>query len=172
MVVSVGLTDCVPEVDLIPPQPSPAIQEVAKLELQLREELCPLTIDVGLAVKVSVGGFGGSGGCDTVTCTLAVADPPGPVQLRVKVVLTVGRTTSLPESGFDPLQTPVGLDMPVHAVALAVVHLRVDPSPRLIAAGLACKLPSGEGAGAHGADDTEPTTRDVLQFSASGVTKT
>jgi hypothetical protein len=51
----VGETDWVPEVALLPLQAPEAIQEVALVEDQLRVELEPEDIEVGLAVRESVG---------------------------------------------------------------------------------------------------------------------
>ena len=49
-------------------------------------------------------GAGGSGGAATDTKAVPVAEPPGPVQMILKVVVCVGVATSLPESALLPLQ--------------------------------------------------------------------
>ena len=70
--------DCEPLVALPPDQPPEAVQEVAWVVDQLKVELLPLTIELGLAVKLTVGG-----GVAEVTETVAdwVALPPAPVQV-------------------------------------------------------------------------------------------
>jgi hypothetical protein len=72
----VGETDWVPEVALLPLQAPEAVQEVALVEDQLRVELEPEDIEVGLAVRESVGGVGppvepGNGGA-VVLCAKEV----------------------------------------------------------------------------------------------------
>jgi hypothetical protein len=54
----VGETDWVPEVALLPVQAPEALQEEALVELQLRVELEPEVMEVGLAVRESVGVLG------------------------------------------------------------------------------------------------------------------
>ena len=72
--------DCEPLVALPPDQPPEAVQAVALVVDQLRVELLPLTMELGLAVKLTVGG-----GVAAVTETVAdwEALPPGPVQVSV-----------------------------------------------------------------------------------------
>ena len=65
-----------PLVPRVPVQPPEAVQEVALVELQVRVELPPDAIVVGLALKLTVG----------VTVTVAdcgVLLPPVPVQVSV-----------------------------------------------------------------------------------------
>jgi len=70
--------DCEPLVALPPDQPPEAVQAVALVVDQLRVELLPLTMELGLAVKLTTGG-----GMAEVTETVAdwVALPPVPVQV-------------------------------------------------------------------------------------------
>ena len=70
--------DCEPRVALPPDQPPEAVQAVALVVDQLRVELLPLTMELGLAVKLTVGG-GVAGVTETVTDWVAL--PPGPVQV-------------------------------------------------------------------------------------------
>jgi hypothetical protein len=70
----------VPLVVSVPVQPPPAVQDVAFVLDQVRVELLPDEIDVGLADSVTVG----AGAAETVTVALADAlVPPAPVQVSV-----------------------------------------------------------------------------------------
>jgi hypothetical protein len=76
----VGETDWVPEVPVIlKPLGAVAEQEVALVELQVRVELLPEVMVVGLAASVAVGAETEP----TVTVAVAWAVPPAPVQLSV-----------------------------------------------------------------------------------------
>ena len=70
--------DCEPLVALLPDQAPDAVQEVALAEDQLKVELPPVVIELGLTVSLTVGAGG-------VTETVADCDaePPGPVQVKV-----------------------------------------------------------------------------------------
>lgn len=73
---------------------------------------------VGSALRLTVGGAGG-GGTMTVTAADAVASPPGPVHVSVKVVPVVSAADrSDPLPGLAPLQP---LDA-VHDVALSLAQ--------------------------------------------------
>jgi len=88
-----GVTDLVPEVVVKLVQE--AEQVVALVEDQVRIEEAPATIEVGLAVRVTVaaGGGGGGGGVPpTVTIAEAFPAAPAPVQVIEKVVVVVGVT--------------------------------------------------------------------------------
>ncbi len=74
----VGLTLCVPLTASVPDQPPLAVQEVALVLDQVRIELLPEAIVVGLAVSVAVG----VGAIVTVALTGAVV-PPAPEQVNV-----------------------------------------------------------------------------------------
>jgi len=74
----VGETPSVPLVASAPVQPPLAVHDVALVLDHVTVELLPETIEVGLAVSVTVG-------ADEVTVTVAEAGvvPPVPVQLSV-----------------------------------------------------------------------------------------
>jgi hypothetical protein len=74
-----GPVDCEPLVALEPDQAPEAVQEVAFVVDQLRVELLPLTMELGLAARLTVGA-----GVGEVTETVAawVALPPLPVQVN------------------------------------------------------------------------------------------
>ncbi len=74
----VGLTLCVPLTASVPDHPPLAVQEVALVLDQVRIELLPEAIVVGLAVSVAVG----AGAIVTVALTGAVV-PPAPEQVNV-----------------------------------------------------------------------------------------
>jgi hypothetical protein len=71
--------DCVPLVALEPDQAPEAVHEVAFVVDQLRVELLPLAMELGLAARLTVGA-----GVGEVTETVAawVALPPAPVQVN------------------------------------------------------------------------------------------
>jgi len=70
--------DCVPLKAWVPDQPPEAVQAVAFVLAQVNVELAPLTMELGLAVRLTVGA-----GVGEVTETVAawVALPPAPVQV-------------------------------------------------------------------------------------------
>jgi hypothetical protein len=72
--------DCEPLVASLPDQPPEAAQAVAFVVDQVKVELLPLAMELGLAARVTVGA-----GVGEVTDTVAawVALPPAPVQLSV-----------------------------------------------------------------------------------------
>lgn len=72
-----GDTLLLPLVALVPDQPPLAVQLVALVLDQVKVELDPVVIWVGLAVSVTVG-FGAV----TVTVTFSGVEPPAPVQVR------------------------------------------------------------------------------------------
>ena len=77
----VGDTDWEPEVavELVQPEGVVALQLVALVELQVKVELCPELMVVGLAVRETVGAWAEP----TVTVALAGVLPPEPVQVIV-----------------------------------------------------------------------------------------
>jgi hypothetical protein len=83
-VLANGPVDCEPLVVLAPDHPPEAVQAVASVDDQLSVALAPLATVCGVAVIVTVG---------VGAFTVAVADcealPPTPVQLSVKVLVTV-----------------------------------------------------------------------------------
>ena len=70
--------DCEPLVAWLPDQPPDATQEVAFVVDQLKVELLPLTMELGLAATLTVGA-----GDVTVTVADCAALPPTPVQVSV-----------------------------------------------------------------------------------------
>jgi len=70
--------DCEPLIAWLPDQLPDAVQEVALVADQLKVELFPLTMELGLAVKLTVGA-----GAGEVTETVAdwAALPPVPLQV-------------------------------------------------------------------------------------------
>jgi hypothetical protein len=68
----------VPLVAFVPDQPPEAVHEVTFVEAQDRVELPPLEMELGFALKLTVGA-----GCTTVTLADWVALPPAPVQVSV-----------------------------------------------------------------------------------------
>jgi len=71
--VTLALPFGAPPVENPPPE-----QLVAFVEFQLSVVLCPLRIAAGLATRLSVGPVAT---IETVTVALALAEPPGPVQV-------------------------------------------------------------------------------------------
>jgi hypothetical protein len=70
--------DCEPLVALAPDQAPEAVQAVALVDDQVRDAVLPWLIELGVAVKLTVGAA-------ALTETIAVCEalPPGPVQDRV-----------------------------------------------------------------------------------------
>lgn len=71
--------DCEPLIALLPDQPLEAVQDVAWVLVQITVELLPLSIVLGLAVRLIVGA---GAGVVTETVAACVALPPAPVQVR------------------------------------------------------------------------------------------
>ncbi len=70
--------DCEPLVGRAPDQAPEAVQAVALVEDHVSAELAPLVIELGFALKVTVGA-----GEWTLTVADCAALPPGPVHVRV-----------------------------------------------------------------------------------------
>ena len=100
------------------------------------EEL-PVTIEVGFAVMVTVGG----GPVFTVTVTVAVIDPPLPVAVAVYVVVAVGLTDVVPPAAASVTLVPVPVTVTV--VAFVAVTVRVEEPPVLTVMGLAVMVTVG-----------------------------
>ena len=90
----------------------------------------------------------------TVIVTDCEADPPGPLQFSVKIVAAVIAPVVVPLLlvGFDPLQPP----LPVQAVALVVLQVKVVVPPDVTTAGVALNEIVG------GIDDT--VTVDIAEL--------
>ena len=80
VVAASGDVDWLPSTAFVPLQPPEAVQLVAFVELQVKVDVAPLAMMVGLAVSATVGGGGGTP-TDTVTDWLV--EPPAPVQVNV-----------------------------------------------------------------------------------------
>jgi hypothetical protein len=90
---------------------------------------------VGVAEKEIVGG-----GWTTVTLAVFVIVPPGPLAVSVYVVVVVGLTLAVPDTGLLP--TPLSIEI---VVALVEDQVSVDDWPALIDVGDAEKVAVGAG---------------------------
>jgi hypothetical protein len=109
-----GALDSVPDTALLPDQPPEAVQDVAFAadHVNVVEKLAVRA--VGSADNVTVGGP------ITVAVAEALAEPPLPLQLNVKVVVALSAAlVSLPVMVFVPDQPPDA----EHEVALVLVQL-------------------------------------------------
>jgi hypothetical protein len=70
-----------------------ALHDVALVEDQVSADVCPESIEAGLADRLTVGGAGGGGEPLTVTVTDCWTLPPPPVQLNENVVLLASGPT-------------------------------------------------------------------------------
>jgi hypothetical protein len=128
VVVIVGVTVIDPEITLPVVKPVPA-QEVACVEPHVSVEDWPEEMEVGLAERVAVG----VETVPTVTVALAVAVPPGPVQLMPYVCVAAGDTVAVPD--VPEAVKPV----PVQDVAFVELHVSVEDWPAVMDGGLADK---------------------------------
>jgi hypothetical protein len=103
---------------------------------------CPAIIDAGLGEIVAVG----TGGADTVTVVVVVAEPPAPVHTREYIVVVAGETLS------DPLGTPaVSKPLPIQLVASVLFQTSVEVAPAMMEAGFAESDAVGATGGANNA---------------------
>jgi hypothetical protein len=120
--VLVGLTLCVPLVTSAPVQPPLAVQEVAFVLDQVRVEVLPEAIVVGLAETAAVGGAGAA-----VTVTVAVA----PIDLSATEVAV--KVTALGEGAFAGAayitDVDVMLESVPHVMPLQPVPERLQLTP-------------------------------------------
>ena len=128
--VAAGVTPSVPLIASAPVQPPLAVQDVAFVLDQVRVELPPEEMVVGLADSVTVGAAG-----FTVTVAVWVAAAPAAfVTVREYIVVTGGVTLTvcpLVTAMFPGAMTPV---------PLAKTAVKLEELPVVIAAGLAVKL--------------------------------
>jgi hypothetical protein len=110
---------------------------VAFVATTVNVEELPVTIEVGFAVTVTVGG----GPVFTVTVTVAVIDPPLPVAVAVYVVVAVGLTDVVPPAAASVTLVPVPVTVTV--VAFVAVTVRVEEPPVLTVMGLAVMVTVG-----------------------------
>ena len=126
----VGVTPSAPLIASAPVQPPLAVQDVAFVLDQVRVELPPEEMVVGLADSVTVGAAG-----FTVTVAVWVAAAPAAfVTVREYIVVTGGVTLTvcpLVTAMFPGAMTPV---------PLAKTAVKLEELPVVIAAGLAVKL--------------------------------
>ena len=96
-----------PDTVLLPLQASDAMQLVVLVEDQRRVEDAPLEIDVGFALRLTVG----AGTTEMVT-VLLVATRPGRLQLKMYLLLvTIPLTISRPAKALLPLQAPDAMQL-------------------------------------------------------------
>jgi hypothetical protein len=120
---------CCPEIALLPDQAPDAVQELASVDDQVSVEEPPLTTEVGFAASDTVG----AGGV-TVTPADALALPPGPVQVREKLLLAVSMAVACcPEIALLPDQAPDA----VQELASVDDQVSVDDPPLTTEAGFA-----------------------------------
>lgn len=102
---------------------------------QLKVELAPLEMLVGLAVSDTLGAGG-----DTVTVADCAAEPPAPVQVSVYLVVAESAGVAAePLVGSEPLHPPEA----VQEVALVEDQVKVDVAPVLIVLGFADRVTAG-----------------------------
>jgi hypothetical protein len=129
--------DWEPFVALLPDQLPDAEHAVALVDDQFSTALAPLLIELGLALKVTVGA-----GAVTVTVADCAAVPPVPEHVRVKVELAVSTPVDCePLIPLVPDQAPEA----VQDVALVADQLTVELLPLATVLGLADRLIVGTG---------------------------
>jgi hypothetical protein len=131
--------DWEPLTAFVPDHAPEAAQEVALVDDQARAAALPLTIELGLALKLTVGAA-----ALTETVVDCSAVPPAPVQDNVKLALAVSVPVDCePLTPFEPDHAPEA----VQAAAFAVDQLKVEALPLVMELGLAEKLTVGAGVG-------------------------
>jgi hypothetical protein len=124
-----------PLIAFVPDQAPEAVQEVAFVADQVKAELLPLTTELGLAFKLTVGA-----GVFTDTVADCVALPPSPVQVKVYVASAVSAPVDCdPVSGLLPDQA---FDAE-HAVALVADQFSVALLPLVMALGPTLNVTTG-----------------------------
>ena len=129
---------CEPLSDFAPDQAPEAVHAEALVDDQLKVALPPLVIELGLALKRTLGEA-------ALTETVAdwVALPPAPVQVRLKVELAVSAPVDCePLTDLAPVQAPDA----AQAVAFAETQVNVALAPLAIALGptLNCTVGVGD----------------------------
>ena len=108
---------------------------MALVEVQLKVELAPLEMLVGLAFSDTLGAGG-----ETVTVADCEADPPAPVQVSVYLVVAESAGVAAePLTGSEPLHPPEA----VQEVALVDDQLKVEVAPLLMVLGFADRVTAG-----------------------------
>lgn len=158
--LTVGLTDCVPEeVDASTPMLWSIENEFAFVVVHDNVEVAFVPVnEVGFAESVQVGAGGGGGGVEpTVTVALQVDCPPGPVTVNVNVFVALVDVFTMPPATGETEPMPLSIDAPVDATA---VHDRVVlPPPAGSEVGFALSVHDGTGGG--GTDDTQTAAEHV-----------
>ena len=140
VVADSGPVDCVPLVGLSPLQPPDAVQVDAFSAVHASADDSPPLKVVGYALSVTRG----VAGADDVTTTFTVllADPPSPVQLSVKLVVSFsGPVEALPEVLLWPVHPPEA----AHWFAFIEFHVSVESSPATTSSGSAVIVIVGGG---------------------------
>jgi hypothetical protein len=123
----------------LPLQPPDAVHPVALLVVQFNVVGDPAPTVLGVAVNCISGASP-----VTVTTTVCIAVPPGPVQRRANPVVA-DRAPVVAEPAVDIV--PVQPSEPEHDVALSVVHVSVALSPRGTVVGATVSITVGGGDG-------------------------
>jgi hypothetical protein len=124
---------CEPLTAFVPDHAPAALQAVALVEDHVSVELRPEVTELGLALMVTVGAGAAEGVPVTVTVVEWLAEPIGPVQVKLNwVVLVSGPTDRVPPVETPPLQPPEA----VQCVALVVFQKRTAVWPLLIVPGV------------------------------------
>ena len=133
--VSVGVASA-PEVARLPVQPPDALHEVAFVLTHVSRAVPPYARVAESALRSTIGG------AMTLTSAEAVASPPGPLQVSVKVVpaVRVG-DGSEPLAGFVPVQPPDAL----HELVLVLLQESCVRVPLIMVDGAAVRLAAGRG---------------------------
>jgi hypothetical protein len=136
VLVTSAAVDCDPTVLRLPDQPPEAVQELAFVAVHESVARLPLAIVPGFAVRVTVG-------CAAaVTVVEAEAEPPGPVQARLNVVVCVNAPLDCePLLATAPDHPPEA----VQEVALVELHVRVVALPVRTTVGSALMVTVGAG---------------------------
>ena len=129
-----------PLVALLPAQPFDAIQVVASVDDHISVELDPLASELGLALRVTVGGGVVTGGLVTVTVAEAWVLAVALEQTSVKVLVEVSTPVlSVPLVDFVPDHAPDA----EHCVAFVDDHVNIAVLPLIIDCGLAASVMLG-----------------------------
>ena len=109
---------------------------MALVEVQVKVDALPLATLEGLALNDTVG----AEGAETVTVADCDAEPPGPVQVSVYLVVAVRVAVDVvPAVASEPFQPPEA----VQAVVLVDDHVNTAVAPLLTVAGFAVRVTAG-----------------------------
>jgi hypothetical protein len=135
VVVVVGLTGIDP-LAVTTPMPGPMVTVVASVDDHVSKADWPRLMEDGEMFADTVG----TGGTNTVTVVVDVADPALFVAVSVYVVVLVGLTDRVPDGVTAPIPGVM-----VTADALVVLQVRVDESPSVMDVGEAPSVAVGGG---------------------------